>query len=80
MAAPGVRWSGDRCRAVMGLSYVEDVHLELHDNIPEDVHLVAEATLVKDVVAVQLGGPEPVCIIYVCSFFPASSLIGMHFS
>ena len=60
MAAPGVLWGGERCRAVMGLSYVEDVHLELHDNILEDVHFVAEMAFVKGIVSLESSGHEPV--------------------
>ena len=37
----------------MGLSYVEDIHLELHDNIPEDVQFVAETAFVKGIVSVE---------------------------
>ena len=44
----------------MGLRYVEDVHLELHDNIPEVVHFVAETAFVKGIVSVESSGHEPV--------------------
>ena len=44
----------------MGLSYVKDVHLELHDHIPEDVHFVAEMAFVKGIVSVESSGLEPV--------------------
>ena len=56
----GVRWSGERCRTVMGLSYVENIHLEFHDNIPKDVHFVAETAFVKGIVSVESSGHEPV--------------------
>ena len=62
MAARGVRWSGERCCAVMGLSYVEDIHLELHDNIPEDVHFVAETAFVNGIVFLESSGHEPVSV------------------
>ena len=57
--APASRASGS-WTAVMGLSYVEDVHLELHDNIPDDVHFVAETAFVKGIVSVESSGREPV--------------------
>ena len=46
----------------MGLSYVKDIHLELHDNIPEDVHFVAETAFVKGIVSLESSGLEPVCV------------------
>ena len=45
------------------LCYVEDIHLELHDNIPEGVHFVAETAFVKGLVSVESS-------VYVCSFWP----------
>ena len=60
MAALGVRWSGECCSAVIGLSYVEDIHLEVHYNIPEDVHLVVETAFVKGIVSVESSGHKPV--------------------
>ena len=62
MTAPGVGWGGKTFLAVMRLSDVQYINAEFHDNVTQDVHLVAEATLVKDIVSVQLGGPEPICI------------------
>ena len=39
---------------------MKDVHLELHDNIPEDVHFVAETAFVKVIVSVESSGHDPV--------------------
>ena len=47
----------------MGLSYVEDVHLELHDNILQDVHFVAETAFVKGIVSVECSGLELLVLI-----------------
>ena len=47
----------------MGLSYVEDIHLELHDNIPQDVHFVAEMAFVKGIVSMESSGHEPLVLI-----------------
>ena len=44
----------------MGLSYVKDVHLELQDNIPEDVHFVVETAFVEGIVSVESSRHEPV--------------------
>ena len=61
MTAPG-GWGGEPFLAVMCLGDVQYINAKFHDNVTQDVHLVAEAVLIKDVVAVQLGGPEPIGI------------------
>ena len=46
----------------MCLCYVENIHIEFHDSVPEYAHFVAEATFVKGVVPVQHGGLEPISV------------------
>ena len=41
---------------------MKDVHLELHDNILEDVDFVAETAFVKGIVSVERSGNEPVVV------------------
>ena len=51
------------CLTVMGLSYVEDIHLELHDHIPEGVHFVAEQPLSKASFSWREVGVSPLVLI-----------------
>ena len=39
---------------------MEDVRLELHDHILEDVHFVVEMAFVEGIVSVESSGHEPV--------------------